>query len=114
MSTYHNHRSEPYFTFLKNGQKTIEGRLRKDKYAQIQAGDYIEVFDTNESESVKVIVKRVAIYPSIKAMLETEDYKQLLPNAESITNGIEIYRKFYTPEQELEFGMTAIEVEIIK
>lgn len=108
---YRNHRKEPYFTFVKNGQKTIEGRLRKGKYAKIQSGDIIEVNNEDETEKIDVLVKRVAYYRSIKEMLTSEPLKRILPNVNTIDQGINAYREFYSPEQEKEFGMVAIEVE---
>jgi ASC-1-like (ASCH) protein len=114
MKTYKNHRQEPYFTFLKNGQKTIEGRVRKGKYSQIKAGDYINVYNNKETDHVHVRVKRVTAYPSILEMLEEEEIKKLLPDIDTIHQGVKLYSKFYSAQQELEFGMVAIEVEIIK
>lgn len=108
---YKNHRSEPYFTFLKNGQKTIEGRIRREKYAEISAGDLIDVFNNEESEYVKVRVKRVTNYRSIREMLTKEPLRKVLPDAESVDQGVEIYKKFYTEAEEKEFGVVAIEVE---
>lgn len=108
---YHNHRKEPYFTFIKNGQKTIEGRLRKGKYAKIQTGDIIEVNNEDETERIDVLVKRVAYYRSIKEMLTSEPLKRILPNVNTIDQGINVYLEVYSPEQEKEFGTVAIEVE---
>jgi ASC-1-like (ASCH) protein len=79
MKVYKNHRTEPYFTFLKNGQKTIEGRVRKGKYALIKLGDHIIVFNNDETDKVKVLVKRTSNYPSVKMMLETESFKNYYP-----------------------------------
>ena len=108
---YHSHRAEPYFTFLKNGQKTIEGRVRNGKYKHIKPDDTIKVLNNEETDNVEVLVKRVAVYPSTKAMLENEPIKKLLPDVDTIDEAIKIYKRFYTPEQELQFGMVAIEVE---
>lgn len=110
---YRNHRKEPYFTFLKNGQKTIEGRLRKGKYTKIQPGDILEVNDENETEKIEVLVKRVSYYRSIKEMLTSEPLKKLLPDVDTIDQGINVYREFYSPEEEQQFGMVVIEVEKI-
>ena len=44
-------------------------------------------------------------------MLEKEDFKKILPDIETIEEGLEVYRKFYTEEQEREFSALAIEVE---
>lgn len=114
MKTYHNHRAEPYFTFLKNGQKTIEGRIKKGKYCFIESGDGIEVSNENETDSVNVKVKRVTDYHSIEQMLNTEDFKKVLPDAESIEQGVGLYRKFYSSDQEAEFGVIAIEVGLVE
>lgn len=108
---YHNHRAEPYFTFLKNGQKTIEGRVRKGWYCNVKLGDEIEVYNENETDSILTKVIRVTQYPSIRDMLTKESINKLLPDVDTIDRGIKVYRKFYKLEQERQFGMVAIEVE---
>ena len=110
---YHNHREEPYFTFLKNGQKTIEGRVKKGWYCNVKPGDKIVVYNEEESDMVEVLVKRVTSYKSIRDMLTNEPIKKLLPDVNTIDQGIEVYRRFYTPEQERQFGVIAIEVETL-
>ena len=110
--TYENHRDEPYFSFLKNGQKTIEGRIRKKWYRILKPGDHIIVHNKdNEADIFETVVKDVRNYSSIKEMLEKEQFKKILPDIETVEQGIEVYRKFYTEEQEKEFGVVAIEVE---
>lgn len=113
-TTYHNHRAEPYFTFLKNGQKTIEGRIKKGWYRFVKSGDHIIVYNEEENDLVEVLVKGVRTYSSIQEMLEQEPIKKLLPDIKTIDEGIEVYKRFYTEEQQREFGVVAIEVEIIK
>lgn len=66
---YHNHRAEPYFTFLKTGQKTIEGRVREGWYCNVKPGDEIEVYNNGETESILTKVKRVTQYQSVREML---------------------------------------------
>lgn len=112
--TYHNNRAEPYFSFLKNGQKTIEGRIKKGWYRFVRPGDHIIVYNEEETGSVEVLVKGVRTYSSIKEMLGKEQIKKLLPDVETIEEGIEVYKRFYTEEQQKEFGVVAIEVEKIK
>lgn len=111
--TYHNHRAEPYFTFVKNGQKTIEGRIKKGWYRFVKPGDHIIVYNEEETDSVEVLVKGVRTYSSIREMLERESFKKLLPDVETIARGVEVYKRFYTDEQQREFGVVAIEVERI-
>lgn len=113
-TTYHNHRVEPYFTFLKNGQKTIKGRIKKGWYRFVKPGDHIIVYNEDESNSVEVLVKDVRTHTSIRDMLEHEPLKRVLPDVETIEQGIKVYKRFYTDEQEQNFGVIAIDVERIK
>lgn len=113
-TVYHNHRAEPYFTFLKNGQKTIEGRIRKGWYRFVKPGYHIVVYNEEETDSCETLVRDVRTYSSIKEMLEFEQFKKLLPDVETVEQGVEIYKRFYTEEQEKEFGVVAIEVKLVK
>ncbi|MFA5086949.1 MAG: ASCH domain-containing protein [Candidatus Paceibacterota bacterium] len=110
---YKNHRAEPYFTYLKNGEKTIEGRIREGEYQNIGAGDRIVVYNNEETDSVQVMVKNIRKYSSFKEMLENEQLKKILPDAETVEEGIKIYERFYGPKEEKEFGVVAMEVEVI-
>jgi len=109
--TYKNHRDEPYFLFLKNGQKTIEGRIKKGLYREIAVGDHIVVFNKDETDKVEVLVKRIKNYSSFKEMLETEPFKKILPDVDYVEQGIEVYKQFYDSEQEKQFGVVVLEVE---
>lgn len=110
-TTYHNHRAEPYFTFLKNGQKTIEGRIKKGWYKFVKPKDHIIVYNEEETDSVEVLVKAVRAYASIKEMLESEEIRKLLPDVGTVQKGVRVYKRFYTEDQQKEFGVIAIEIE---
>lgn len=110
VSKYKNHRAEPYFTYVKNGQKTIEGRLRKGLYAELAVGDFITVQTNDETESVLVKVADLRLYDSFAAMLATEDVHKILPNVDTPEAGVAVYRQFYTEDQERKHGVVAIEV----
>lgn len=109
--TFANHRAEPYFTFVKNGRKTIEGRLRKGNYARVKPGDHIVIWNVKETDKLEVLVRRVKMYKSFEQMLRSEPLKKVLPNVETVKDGVEIYKKFYTKDQEKKFGVVAIGVE---
>lgn len=107
---YHNHRTEPYFSYVKNGQKTIEGRIAKGKYKNIKVDDHFIVHNDDETDSFMVKIISIRKYSSIKELLEYEDLHKILPNAKSIKDGIKIYKKFYNFREEKEFGVVAIEI----
>ncbi len=110
---FKNHRREPYFTFVKNGIKTIEGRLKKEAYSEIKSGDSVIVMNEQETDSFVVTVRSVKYYGSFKEMLEHENIERVLPDAKSIEEGVMIYRQFYSKEQESQYGVVALEVSVM-
>jgi ASC-1-like (ASCH) protein len=113
LKTYKNHRQEPYYTFLKNGLKTIEGRLDKGLYAEVAPGDHILVHTSTEDEHVEVEVVAVRSYTDFQAMLSTESIAKVLPNIHLVEDGVKLYRQFYSEAQEQEYGVNAIEVRLV-
>lgn len=98
---------EPYLTYVLKGQKTVEGRLNKGKFASINAGDFIEI-EPNK-EIFEVIYKNK--YGSFKEMIEKEGLKKVIPDMDDINKAVDVYYKFYTKEQEKEFGVVAVGVK---
>lgn len=99
---------EKYLRLIKEGKKKIEGRLYDEKRKRIKPGDII-IFEGR----LKVKVKGLRVYHSFKEMLEKEGLERVLPNVKSIDEGVKIYRKFYSEEEEKKYGVVAIEVEPI-
>jgi len=110
---YKSHRVESYFDFIKNEIKTIEGRIKKGLYRELKVGDEIQIFNIEELESVRALVKDIRNYDSFEELLNNEEIKKVLPNVDSVDEGVVVYREFYTEDQEKEFGVIAIEVELI-
>lgn len=98
---------EPYYSFVLNGQKTIEGRLNKGKFALIQKGAVLLLEPDNQE--FEVLEKN--IYSSFREMIEIEGVKNVIPDKETLEEATEVYYKFYTKEQEKEFGVCAIKIE---
>ncbi|KAF3457765.1 hypothetical protein FNV43_RR02424 [Rhamnella rubrinervis] len=94
---------EPFFSQLKDGLKTIEGRCAGGKYSRIGSGTFL-LFN----KYIVVEVQDVHWYPSFYNMLEAEGLANVLPGVESLKDGVQIYRKFYTEETERSNGVLAI------
>lgn len=94
---------EPYYSFILNGQKTVEGRLNKGKFKDVEVGDEIVI---NQESRFKVLAKN--IYPSFREMIEKEGVENVVPDAKSIKDAINAYYKFYSKEDEHEFGVVGI------
>ncbi|QCE09103.1 uncharacterized protein LOC114183748 [Vigna unguiculata] len=97
------HVQEPFFSQLTDGLKTIEGRCASGKCNRIKSGNLI-LFN----KSVVFEVQGVRRYPTFFAMLEAESLDKVLPGVESGEEGVKVYRRFYTEEQERENGVLAI------
>lgn len=100
---------EPYKSFILSGQKTVEWRLNKWKFADLKIWDYLKFEDTGEV--LEVI--NLTHYPTFQSMLENEWLKHVLPWIQDIEKWVAVYHKFYTPAQEIEFWVLAIEIKII-
>ena len=116
---YKKHVSEPWFRLIKRGEKTVEGRLNKGEFSQMKKGDIIEWFnnDLNKNGSKKRPFKTKIVdikeYKSFEDYLKTERLKNTLPGINRINNGLEIYYKYFTKEDEKKYGILAIKLEVI-
>lgn len=106
MSEIHErHLCEPYFSLIKNGEKTVEGRLNKGSNKKVNIGDYFKFYNDNGEEFL-VKIYDIKKFPSFKSMLERY-IKEALPGIEDINDGIAVYRRFYSEEDENEYSVNA-------
>jgi ASC-1-like (ASCH) protein len=112
--TMNTHLSEPWFSLIATGLKTVEGRINKGKFAGLAIGDIITFYndDFNHRE-ISVKVTRKTSYPNFKAYLETETLANTVPGQPTIEHGLAVYYKYYTKEQEREYGIIAIGIEVM-
>nr|XP_043630512.1 uncharacterized protein LOC122601843 [Erigeron canadensis] len=97
------HVQEPFFSQLKDGKKTIEGRCAGGNFNRIAPGSLI-LFN----KCLLLQVQGVHHYSSFSDMLATEDLTKVLPGVETVKEGIQVYRKFYSEEKEMSNGVLAI------
>lgn len=112
---YKKHLSEPWFTLVLLGYKTIEGRLDKGDFEIIEARDIIEWFNEDIiSRSFMTRVIRKTKYESFRDYLRIEGLEKSLPGITNLEDALKIYAKFYSTEEEKKFGVIALEIEKIK
>ncbi|XP_057498443.1 uncharacterized protein LOC130782968 isoform X2 [Actinidia eriantha] len=99
------HVQEPFFTQLKDGLKTVEGRCAVGNYNRIASGSLI-LFN----KCLVLQVQDVHRHASFSKMLGAESLTKVLPGVETIEEGVQIYRKFYSEEKERSNGVLAIVV----
>ena len=100
---------EDPFERIKNGTKTVEFRLYDEKRQTIQIGDEIEFSKLPEKLLVKVIdlYKEKSFEKLFKKVFVGEDEEKIIEKAKSMN-------RFYAPEQEKEYGVVGIKIEVIK
>jgi len=104
MKRYKAEKQEPYLSLILSGIKTVEGRLNKGKFKEMKVGDIIE------TSGFDFLVLEKNLYKSFKEMIEKEEVNNVIPDKETIDEAVKVYYKFYTKEQEKEFGVVAIKI----
>ncbi len=106
--------SEPWFTLITLGLKTVEGRKNKGRFKEMRVGDIIEWTNNDfapRSVLTEVIAK--AEYNTFGEYLEAEGLDKCLPGINDLETGLSVYFKYFTKEDEKEFGVVAIKIRLI-
>lgn len=107
--------SEPWFTLISLGLKTVEGRKNKGRFKEMNVGDII-IWTNNDfmPRKIKTKIIRKTVYNTFKEYLETEGLKKCLPGIPNIDYGLAVYYKYYTKQEENEYGVCAIKLKRLK
>lgn len=105
------------------GNKTVEVRLAKGKFLDFEVGDRIhlredfysngEIVSSIPNRGISEIIK-IEKYPSFQEMLKHVSLSIVLPKAKTIEEAIQELRRFYSEEDEAEFGVLAIHFKLVK
>jgi len=109
MTTYQKKLSEPWFSLIKLGIKTVEGRLNDGDFEKMKVGDHY-LFTNNDlgfERKFKIEIKKISYYENFKIYLETETLEKCLPGIENIKDGLEVYYKYYKKRDELKYKIKA-------
>lgn len=102
----------PSFKNIQSGKKVYEVRLAKGKWNSVGVGDVFEIDNIPESgEKVLVEVESVERYLSFMDLLNTVDFKKVIPDANTKEEAILEYRRFYSEEDEKKHGIIAFKVK---
>lgn len=106
------HVSEPWFSLISTGLKTVEGRKNKGKFKDMKVGDVIVWTNDDFGERYyKTKVVRKTEYKTFYDYLQAEGLDKCLPSIPTIEQGLSVYFKYYTKEDEARYGVVAIELE---
>lgn len=114
--------AEP-FEAVAAGRKTIEGRLKKGKFAQFAAGDIVKVrrdyrdesgvIQDGESDAARVRVVAVRAYPDFATLVKAEGHEHVASLPVSAEETIAGYEDIYPVEDQKKYGVLAIEIELL-
>ena len=97
-----------YETMIRDGQKTIEGRLARGNCTRIKAGDTLVLGSTH------CRIKGVYSYWTFQEMLEACGLESVLPGCLSIAAGVQVYHGFPGFQAgEAIHGVVAIDLEVL-
>ncbi|MCB1111783.1 MAG: ASCH domain-containing protein [Chlamydiales bacterium] len=105
------HCQEPWFSYIKEGKKIVEGRKYTEKIRKLHPGDKIEFFNGSDRFITEVVAIRV--YPSIEEYLRKECVDNVLPGINEMDEGLRIYRQWSNDAEVDAWGFAAIQVALI-
>jgi len=114
MPTYTENLSEPWFSLISLGLKTVEGRRNKGRFNEMQIGETI--LWTNDYFNPRSVLTEIIgkhEYRTFEEYLLSERLDRCLPGIKNIEDGVAVYYKYYTKEDEQKYGVVAILLKVV-
>lgn len=107
--------SEPWFSLIKIGKKTVEGRLGKNEFAEMKEGDIITFINKQMpfERQFHVKITQINNYNTFREYLSTEGLDKSLPGIDTIEQGVEVYYQYYKAD-EGKYPVRAIHMELVR
>ena len=106
MTIFNIHCEEPWFSFIRQGIKPVEGRKATHTYKKIKVGDQIQFI--NGSDSFIAEVTEIRTYDSLETYFEDVGLEKALPGIATLEEGLNIYYQWSTKEKIKEYGFLGI------
>lgn len=107
---------------IRDGEKTVEGRLARDKFLGIKVGDIISiredfyvgdvVVDARE-DAIRIKVVAIEKFDNFRTMLQKIGFKKAIPDASTLDEAYFRYLRFYSEANQKENGVLAISFELV-
>ena len=106
------HCQEPWFSFLRYGIKTIEGRKNSPKYSKLKNGDILRFFNGDEWFYAKVV--KISKYRSMKEFIKQNDLNNILPGIKNFEDAMKVYTQWTSFEELNKYEFLGIHIELLK
>ena len=102
--------SEPWFSLIKVGLKTVEGRLNKGDFMSLNKGDILHITNNELGfmRSYEIKITSIHKYKTFSEYLEKEKLEKCLPGIDTIDEGVKVYYKYYSKLDEEKYNIIAI------
>ena len=101
--------SEPWYSLVKNGDKTVEGRIYDQKRKSNILGDTLVLTDTNGKNEFTRVITNLKVFKSFDKAIRYAKLKHILPNIRTYKEGVKVYHSISGyKEKEKKFGVLLI------
>ena len=102
------------FDVVKMGSKNIEARIYDEKRRKLSVGDtLIFLKRPDEKESIRAKVVSLDVYSDFKELVKHYDVSRLYMSSYTKEMYLQELARFYTEEEQKEFGVVAIGFQVI-
>ncbi len=108
--------SRKYIHQIRDGEKTVEGRIFKGPVVKYNVGDCVRFYYyTNAKDDVQCVITDKKCFKTFKAMLEDVGFKNCIPKADTLEGAVQMYHKIPRyKERAAEFGVVALSLRVIE
>ena len=103
------HLQDQYFKAVQDGTKTIEGRLAKEKYRSLKAGEKI-TFIADSGETLMKTIEAIHIFPTFKDAFRVLKYQDAVPGIDNMENAVKVYESFYPMEEQQKYNVVFLKL----
>ncbi len=100
-----------YFTLLKDGTKTVEGRLYDSFFRDLEVGDKLIFIDETTNEKLRTTVKKIDVFKGFYYMINHFGRPALGFGDVTFKETLDTYNSFYDPMDIHYNGVCGITVE---
>ncbi len=106
--------SDPYYDYVRKGEKSWEIRLKKGGWENLKKGEAVLLFrHGGRGEFLIVEIFERQEFGSIAEALDHVGIKDAIPQAQSVSEALSEYRRFYSEEKERKYGVVAFRIRVV-
>ncbi len=97
---------QKYLDYILEGKKPLEGRVGYDNIKKFKVGDYIYL-----NGKYKAQIIDIKKYSTFKEAVDENNYKLLIPDANSPEEAIKVYEKLYPIWKQTQLGVYIFKIK---